>query len=106
MFMDLSFGPKELLGEFEVIGSGAGWPEKSEAVSHIVHVVTEQILETGMLTADMLKYLIHASHEKAWENPHWLDSAEAHGRHAEEAGYDSWKGWIWDQWGWPQGEVP
>ena len=100
MFRELPFGPKELLSEFEVIGSDAAWPGKSEAVSHIVHVVTRHILESGMLTADMLRYLIRARNEKAWANPDWLKSAEDHGRRAEAAGYDPWYGWIWDRWGW------
>ena len=107
MFEELPFGPEELGGEFEIAGSEASWLEKSAAVNRIVHVVTKQILESGMLTADMLRYLLHARNEKAWENPNWLESAEALGRQAEEAGYDSWYGWIWDQWGWPpRGEVP
>jgi hypothetical protein len=100
MFRELPFGPGELLGEFEMIGSGAGWSEKSAAVDRIVRVVTAQILDSGMLSADMLKYLLHAWGEKAWENPGWLDRAEAYGRQAEEAGYDARYGWIWDQWRW------
>jgi len=107
MFKELPFGPKELGGEFEIVGSEASWPEKSAAVKRIVHTVTKQILESGMLTPDMLRYLLHARDEKAWENPDWLAGAEARGRQAEEAGYDSWYGWIWERWGWPeQGGVP
>lgn len=106
-FKELPFGPKELLGEFETVGSEASWLEKSAAVKRIVRVVTKQILESEMLTADMLKYLLRAMNEKAWENPDWLESAEARGRQAEEAGYDSWYGWIWERWGWSEeGGVP
>lgn len=107
MFKELSFGPQELLGEFETLGSDANWAEKSAAVSRIVHAVTAEILNSGLLTEDMLKYLLHAWGAKAWESPDWLAGAEARGRQAEEAGYDSWYGWIWDRWGWPeQGGVP
>ena len=107
MFRELPFGPKELTGEFEIAGSDASCVEKSAAVKRIVHVVTQQILESGMLTADMLKYLLRARDEKAWENPNWLESAETHARQAEEAGYDAWYGWIWERWGWSeQGGVP
>ena len=107
MFKELPFGPKELTGEFEIVGSEGSWLEKSAAVKRLVHTVTKQILESGVLSDDMLRYLLHARNEKAWDNPNWLGSAEARGRQAEEAGYDSWYGWIWERWGWPeQGGVP
>lgn len=107
MFRQLPFGPKELLGEFDMAGSEASWAEKSAAISRIVHVVTAQILDTGLLTEDMLRCLVHAWDAKAWESPDWLAGSEARERQAEEAGYEAWYGWIWDRWGWPeQGAVP
>ena len=106
MFKDLPFGPRELSGEFEIIGSHASWAEKSAAINRIVHAVTAQTLETGLLTEDMLRYLLHAWGAKAWDDPNWLESAEEYGKRAQAAGYDAWFGWIWEQWGWPRGEVP
>jgi hypothetical protein len=99
MFKELPFGPKELLAHFEVLASEAGWPDKSAAVRGIVRVVTERIRTTGMLTDDMLRYLLRAWAEKAWENPDWLKSAEVYERRAAAAGYDPWYGWVWEQWG-------
>ena len=94
-------------GEFEIAGSEASWTEKSAAVDRIVRVLTKQIRESGLLTEDMLRYLLHAWEAKAWEGQDWLAGSEARERQAEEAGYDGWYGWIWDRWGWPeQGGVP
>jgi hypothetical protein len=106
MFRELPLGPKELLGEFETLGSDADWDGKLAAVNRIVHVVTAQIIETGLLTEDMLRYLLRAWNEKAWENSNWLSSFDEYEKRAQAAGYDAWFGWIWEQWGWPQGEVP
>jgi hypothetical protein len=106
VFKELPFGPKEILGEFEILGSDESWAEKSAAVNRIVHVVTAHIIETKLLTEDMLRYLLRAWNEKAWENPNWLRSFDEYEKRAQAAGYEAWFGWIWEQWGWPQGEVP
>jgi hypothetical protein len=107
MLKELPAVPGDLIGEFETVGSDADWSEKSAAISRIVQMLTREILESGMLTADMLTFSFAATSEKAWENPNWFDRVEARGRLAERAGYDWLDGWIWDRWGWPQqGEVP
>jgi hypothetical protein len=100
LFKELPFGPEELTGEFETVGSDASWRGKYGAVNRIVRILTAHILKSGMLTADMLKFLLYARDEKAWENPRWLERAEACERQAQDAGYDPWYGWIWDRWGW------
>ena len=90
----------DLVGEFEAVGSDAHWSEKSAAINRIVRILTGEILESGMLTADMLTFSFAAKSEKAWENPNWLGKVEARGKQAQEAGYDWLDGWIWDRWGW------
>lgn len=100
LFKELPVGPKELVPEFDVIGSDADWHEKSQAVHRIVRILSKLILDSGMLTAHTLTFLPHARALEAWDNPHWMDRLEAHGRKAEEAGYDWLDGWVWDRWGW------
>ena len=100
LFKELPVGPKELLGEFESIGSKKDWHEKSAAVNRVVRILTGLILDSGMLTADMLTFLPHAKALEAWDNPDWMDRLEAGGRKAEAAGYDWLDGWVWDRWGW------
>ena len=104
-FKELPVGPRELLGEFEIIRSGEDWHRKSAAVKRIVRILTKQILESGMLTADMLVHLFDAQSEKAWENPDWRQAFDAHCRKAREAGYDGLDGWIWGRWGWDEEEA-
>ena len=107
MLKELPAAPEELIREFETVGSCADWHEKSAAVKRTVRILTRRILETGMLTADMLTFSIAAKKEKAWDNPDWFEEVEARGRLAQEAGYDWQAGWIWDRWGWPQkGGIP
>ena len=96
----LPIGPAELVGEFETIRTSDDWCEKSKAVSRIVRVLTELILASGMLTADMLECLFDANTDKAWENPDWREPSELRRKKAKEAGYDPRDEWIWGWWGW------
>jgi hypothetical protein len=104
-FKELPVGPRELLGEFEILGSHEDWHRKSAAVNRIVRILTEQILESGMLTADMFEFLCDAQSAKAWENPDWRAASDANQRKAREAGYDWLDGWIWGRWGWDEEEA-
>ena len=100
LLKELPAGPAELLGDFEALGSAADWNEKCEAVNRIVRVLTKEILDSGMLTPDMLMFLLDAKRERAWESPDWMEKRRAGGRRAEEAGCDWLDGWIWSRWEW------
>jgi len=107
MLKQLPAVSEDLIREFNAIGSEVDWREKPAAVNRIVRILTRQILDSGMLTADMLTFSFAAKSEQAWDNPNWFDRVEARGQLAKQAGYDWPDGWIWDRWGWPQrGEVP
>ncbi|MHC4715920.1 MAG: hypothetical protein ACYS5V_03055 [Planctomycetota bacterium] len=97
--------PPGLLDEFEVIRSSQDWQRKSEAVSNIVRILTEQILADGRLTSEMLEYLFEAKGGRAWENPDWWREPERNRARANAAGYDELDGWIWGWWGLGDGQA-
>jgi hypothetical protein len=90
----------EVLAEFTALGSGEHWEAKLAAANSIVRILTRQILDSGMLTADMLEYLFDARNGQAWANPHWRELPDHRRSKAKEAGYDWLDGWIWGWWGW------
>jgi hypothetical protein len=97
---DISAGQTELLAEFETACTDDDWHRKSAAVTRIVRILTEQILDSGMMSADMLEYLFDAKSGEAWQNPNWREEPDRRRRWAKEAGYDWLDGWIWGWWGW------
>jgi hypothetical protein len=84
--------------EFEVVGSDADWPSKAAAISRVIHMLTGQMMETGILTAEMLEYLFDARGGRAWVNPDWRSASDAGRIKAKAAGYDWLDGWIWNWW--------
>jgi hypothetical protein len=99
-FRGLPGAIRDAVPAFEVVGSDADWPSKSAAIARIMRIFTEQLLETRILTADMLEYLLDAKGGKAWANPDWRSASDAGRIKAEAAGYDRLDGWIWNWWGW------
>ena len=99
-FQELPIGPAELLDEFETVRSDEDWNSRSAAVNRIVRILTEQILDSGLLSSDMLEYLFDAKSSKAWEHPNWREASDLCRTMAKEAGYDWLDGWIWGRWGW------
>lgn len=87
-FRELPVGPAELLDEFKAVRSDEDWHRKSAAVNRILRILTEQILDSGMLSVDMLEYLFDAKSGKAWENPNWREESDLDRRRAKAAGYD------------------
>ncbi len=99
-FRKLPGATQDLLPEFEAVGLDGDWASKVAAIARILRILSERILETGALTAEMLEYLLDARGDKAWVNPDWRRASDAGRGKAKAAGYDWLDGWIWNWWGW------
>lgn len=97
---DLPVIPSGLPDAFNVISSSGRWDDKVAAVNSILRVLTEMMLDSGMVSTDMLEYLLDAKGAEAWQNPNWREASDRRRRWAQEAGYDWLDGWIWGYWGW------
>ena len=97
-FEDLTFGPRELVDEIRIIQSESDRREWASAIDRTLRILTERILEDGILPDNTLEYLFDAKNGRAWENPDWRVEADRNRKQAEDAGFDPLDGWIWGWW--------
>lgn len=66
---DLPVIPSSLLDAFSVISSNVSWDDRVAAVNHILRILTEMMLDNGMVSADMLDNLLDAKGAQACRTP-------------------------------------
>ncbi|MEW6756031.1 MAG: DUF4037 domain-containing protein [Candidatus Latescibacterota bacterium] len=99
-FHQLPVGPPELLPDLLILQAEGDCSARAAAVARIAQRLGELVLESGMLTPEMLEHLQAARAARAWERPHWREELDRNARRAEAAGYDRLDGWVWQRWGW------